>query len=65
MLERFGFVFCEVTGFDQLVDQRLVFGQLPDLPLAKHVGAAVTDLRKKHDAIDEYSHGCRRAHAAA
>ena len=65
MLERLGLVFGQVPGFDQLIDERLVLGQLLELAAAQQVRAAVADLGQEQHLVDEHGDGRGRAHAAA
>ena len=56
MLEGLGFFFRELTGLDELVDERLVARELDQRVSAEDVAARVADLREEEDLVDE--RGC-------
>ncbi|MEI9951130.1 MAG: hypothetical protein WDO74_19655 [Pseudomonadota bacterium] len=64
MLEGLGFLFGELAGFDQLVDQRLVPTDLGEAVTAQHVGAAVTDLSHEQARVHQRRNRGGGAHAA-
>ncbi len=65
MLEGLGFLFGELTRFDELVHQGLVARELHELTLPQQVPARVADLREEEMAVDQRGRRHRRAHAAA
>ena len=62
MLEGLGLVFGELSGFDELVDERLVFRDEAQAAVPKEVTAAVADLSDEENFVDEARNRGRRAH---
>jgi hypothetical protein len=64
VLERFGFFFGELPGFDELVHQRLVARDLDELIAAQNVRAAVPDLGDEEPRVEQRRDRGGRPHAA-
>ena len=64
VLERLGFFFGELSGLDELVDERLIARDLHEPVAAQDVAAAVADLREEQVVVDEPGDGGGRSHAA-
>jgi hypothetical protein len=65
VLEGFGLVLGEVAGFDQLVHQRLIFGDLLELAIAQQVAPAIAHLAQEQHFVDQHGRRGGGAHAAA
>jgi hypothetical protein len=65
VLEGVGLVFGELPGFDQLIDERLVFGDQVQSTVSQDVATAVTDLPREEHLVDEACHRCGGSHPAA
>ena len=65
VLEGFRLFFRQLAGLDELVDERLIAGQLNQTAVAQHVGARVADLSEKEVVVHERGRGHRRAHPAS
>ncbi len=54
----------DLAALDELVEQRVIFGELHDVRLAEQIDARVADVRDETVLADEHQRRAGRAHAA-